>query len=148
MKLGATSHKKIEEFFREYLGEEDFRLPEICFYGGRFTNYLTSFLKIEGITIGKRIYIFPDNFWVSENQKLRLEEELVVHEITHVLQYRREGFFRFLWLYFKSYLSNLRKRGKWDLMSRAEAYFEIPFEIEARQAASKFVLWSKKRKIT
>lgn len=148
MKLSAKSHKKIEDFFREYLGEEDFRLPEIYFYGGKFTNYLTSFLKIEGITIGRRIYIFPDNFWVSENQKLRLGEELVVHEITHVLQYRREGFFRFLWLYFKSYLSNLMKRGKWDLMSRAESYFEIPFEIEARKTASKFVLWSKKRKIT
>ena len=148
MKLGAKSHRKIEEFFREYLGEKDFRLPEIYFYGGRFTKYLTSFLKIEGITIGKRIYIFPDNFWVSENQKLRLEEKLVVHEITHVLQYRREGFFRFLWLYLKSYLSNLKKKQKWDLMSRAEAYFEIPFEIEARKTASKFVLWSKKRKIT
>lgn len=147
MKLGAKSHRKIEEFFREYLDEEDFRLPEIYFYGGKFTNYLTSFLKIEGITIGKRIYIFPENFWVSENQKLRLAEELVVHEITHVLQYRREGFFRFLWLYFKYYWLNLRKKNKWDLMVRAEAYFEIPFEIEARKTASKFVLWSVKRKI-
>jgi len=148
MKLGAKSHKKIEEFFREYLDEADFRLPEIYFYGGKFTNYLTSFLKIEGITVGKRIYIFPENFWVSENQKIRLGEELVVHEITHVLQYRREGFFRFLWLYFKCYWLNLRKKKKWDLMARAQAYFDIPFEIEARQAASKFVLWSKKRKIT
>jgi len=148
MKLGAKSHRKIEEFFREHLGEDDFRLPEIYFYGGKFTNYLTSLLKIEGITIGKRIYIFPDNFWVSENQKLRLSEELVVHEITHVLQYRREGFFRFLWLYFKCYWMNLRKKKKWDMRARAEAYFEIPFEIEARKTASKFVLWSKKRKIT
>jgi len=146
MKLGAKSHRKIEEFFREHLGEEDFRLPEIYFYGGKFTNYLTSFLKIEGITIGKRIYIFPDNFWVSENQKLRLGEELVVHEITHVLQYRREGFFKFLWLYLKSYLSNLRRKKKWDLMARSEAYFEIPFEIEARKTASKFVIWSENRK--
>lgn len=147
MKLAEKSHQKIEEFFREYLAEESFRLPEIHFYGGKFTHYLTTALKIEGITIGKRIYIFPKNFWFSESRKLRLSEILVVHEVTHVLQYAREGFFKFLWLYVMSYYSNLRKKKKWDLTARSEAYFEIPFEIEARQAASKFAAWSKNRKI-
>jgi hypothetical protein len=147
MKLAAKSHRKIEEFFREYLADDEFRLPEIYFYGGRLTHFLTSRLKIEGLTVGRRVYIFPENFWKSENQKLRLDEELVVHEITHVLQYRREGFFRFLWLYVKSYYANLRKKEKRDLTARGEAYLEIPFEIEARQAASKFAAWSKKRKI-
>jgi len=146
MKLAEKSRKKIEEFFREHLRDEDFRLPEIYFYGGKFTHYLTSVLKIEGITVGRRIYIFPENFWLGENRKLRLEEELVVHEITHVLQYRREGFVRFLWLYLRSYGSNLRKKKSWDSAARAEAYFEIPFEIEARQTASKFSVWSKRRK--
>jgi hypothetical protein len=146
MKLSAKSHKKIEEFFREYLQNEEFNLPEIFFYGGRLTRYLTAALKIEGITIGRRIYIFPENFWRGENQKLRLDEELVVHEITHVLQYAREGFFRFLRLYIKSYYANLRKKPKRDIYARAEAYFEIPYEIEARQTASKFAAWSKNRK--
>jgi hypothetical protein len=146
MKLSEKSRKKIEEFFREYLENEEFNLPEIYFYGGKFTHYLTSALKIEGITIGRRIYIFPENFWLSENQKLRLDEELVVHEITHVLQYAREGVLRFLRLYLKSYYSNLRKKKKWDIYARAEAYLEIPYEIEARQAASRFAAWSKNRK--
>lgn len=147
MKLSAKSHKKIEEFFREYLMDESFCLPEVRFYGGRLTRALTSRLKIEGLTIGSRVFIFPENFWLSENQKLRLDEELVVHEIAHVLQYRREGFFKFLWLYQKSYYANLRKKGKRDLYAKAEAYLEIPFEIEARQAASNFAAWSKNRKI-
>lgn len=147
MKLDEKSHKNIEEFFRDLFQEDNFRLPEIYFYGGKFTHYLTSALKIEGITIGKRIYILPKNFWLSENRKLRLDEELVVHEITHVLQYRREGFFKFLRLYLKNYWSNLRKKKKWDVLARREAYFEITFEIEARQTASKFVTWSKNRKI-
>ena len=146
MKLSAKSHKKIEEFFREYLKNEEFILPEICFYGGKFTRYLTSALKIEGLTIGRRIYIFPENFWLGENRKLRLDEELVVHEITHVLQYDREGFIKFLRLYLKSFYKNLRKKKKWDLGARAEAYFEIPYEIEARATASKFAAWSKNRK--
>ena len=147
MKLSDKSHQKIEEFFREYLGEDEFRLPEIHFYGGRFTRYLTTALKIEGLTVGRRIYIFPENFWFSENHKLRLDEELVVHEITHVLQYRREGFFKFLRLYVKSYYANLRKNGKRDLAARAQAYLEIPYEIEARQTASNFCVWSNNRKI-
>jgi hypothetical protein len=147
MRLSKKSQKKIEEFFREYLADDDFCLPEIHFYGGRFARLLTTRLKIEGITIGRRIYILPENFWMSENRKLRLDEELVVHEITHVLQYRREGFFKFLWLYQKSYYSNLKKKDRRDSLSKSEAYWEIPFEVEARQAASKFAAWSKKRKI-
>ena len=147
MKLSEGSQRKIEEFFREYLNNEDFRLPEIRFYGGKFTHYLTSALKIEGITIGRRIYIFPQNFRLCSKRKLWLDEELVVHEITHVLQYSREGFFRFLRLYVKSYYANLRKKEKRDLYAKAEAYLEIPFEIEARQTASNFAAWSKKRKV-
>ena len=147
MRLSEKSRKKIEEFFREYLPDENFSLPEIHFYGGRFAHYLTSRLKIEGITIGRRIYIFPENFWLSDSRKLRLDEELVVHEIAHVLQYRREGFLKFLWLYQKSYYANLRKKKSRDALAKSEAYLEIPFEIEARQAASKFAAWSKKRKI-
>jgi hypothetical protein len=146
MKLSENSRKKIEEFFREHLADESFRLPEIYFYGGKLTHLLTSGLKIEGITIGKRIYIFPGNFWKCENGKLRLDEKLVVHEITHVLQYRREGFFKFLWLYQQSYYANLKKKKTRDPFARSEAYFEIPFEIEARQIASKFAVWSKNRK--
>jgi len=147
MRLSEQSHKKIEDFFREYLDNEDFRLPEVRFYGGKFTHYLTSVLKIEGLAVGRRIYIFPENFWISENRKLRLDEQLVVHEITHVLQYRREGFFRFLRLYFKSYYANLRKKKRRDFSARTEAYLEISFEIEARQAASNYAAWSKNRKI-
>ena len=147
MKLGEKSHRKIEDFFRQHLGESDFILPEIYFYGGKFTHYLTRILGIEGITIGKRIYIFPENFWISENNKRRLDEELAIHEIAHVLQYRREGFIGFLWLYFGFYWKNLRVKKSWDLYSRADAYRQIPFEIEARQIASKFVIWSANRKI-
>jgi len=147
MKLSAKSHRKIEEFFREYLRDENFRLPEIRFYGGRLTRFLTTRLRIEGLTVGRRIYILPENFRFSESGNLRLDEELVVHEIAHVLQYRREGFFRFLWLYQKSYYANLRKKKNRDMFAKAEAYLEIPFEIEARQTASSFAVWSKNRRI-
>jgi hypothetical protein len=141
MKLSAKSHRKIEAFFRELLEDEKFDLPEIEFYGGKFTRFFTSKLKIEGITIGRRIFIFPKNFWRSKTDKLRLDEALVVHEITHVLQYRREGFFRFLGKYLRDYWRNLRKLKKYDSVSRSMAYFEIPFEREAREMERKYREW-------
>lgn len=141
MKLSEKSRRKIEDFFRDYLEDDEFNLPEIEFYGGKFTQFLTSKLKIEGITIGKRIFIFPDNFWISETNKLRLDERLVVHEIAHVLQYRREGFFKFLYRYLRDYWRNLRKLKKWDALSRQIAYFEISFEREARETEKKYLEW-------
>jgi hypothetical protein len=146
MKLAETSRLKIEEFFREHLGDDQFRLPEIYFYGGRLTRALTGYLKIEGLTVGRRVFILPRNFWFCENRKRRLDEELVVHEIAHVLQYRREGFWPFLWKYLQSYRRNLKNKPNRDAHSKAQAYLEIPYEIEARKTAAKFVVWSRKRK--
>lgn len=146
MKLAEKSQRKIEEFFRTHLADDEFILPEIHFYNGKLTHLLTSMLKIEGITIGKRIYILPKNFWLSESRKLRLDEELAVHEITHVLQYRRVGFLKFFRIYLNDYFSNLRRKKSWSKYARAEAYFEIPFEIEARRTASIFAVWSSRRK--
>lgn len=141
MKLSIKSHRKIEEFFRQELNNDNYKLPEILFYGGKFTHLLTRLMKIEGITVGKRVFIFPENFWRSETDKLRLNESLAVHEIAHVLQYRREGFFKFLLIYFRDYWRNLRKLKKFDSFSRSMAYFEIPFEREAREIERKYIAW-------
>lgn len=141
MKLSEKSHRKIERFFAEYLADETFRLPEIIFYGGKFTNLFTQLLRIEGITIGKRIFIFPKNFWRSETDKLRLNEGLAVHEIAHVLQYQREGFFGFLYKYLSDYWRNLRSLKKYDAFSRSMAYQNISFEREARETERKFREW-------
>jgi hypothetical protein len=141
MKLSEKSHRKIEQFFSEYLRDEEFKLPKIVFYGGKFTGYFTRFLKIEGITVGKRIFIFPENFWRSPNNNLRLDESLVVHEIAHVLQYRREGFFGFLFKYCRDYWRNLRGLKRYDAFSRSMAYFEISFEREARETERKYREW-------
>lgn len=148
MKLSHKSHLKIESFFRDYLQDEKFILPKIEFYGGRFTHFLTSILKIEGITIGKRIFIFPNHFWRSRTSKLRLGESLAVHEITHVLQYRRDGIFKFLFKYFQNYWRNLRKLKKWDKFAMQMAYFEIEYEREAREAERKYSIWKEKKELS
>ena len=141
MKLAESSHQKIESFFRDYLGDESFKLPQSYFYIGRFSRVFTALLGVHGITFGRQIFILPSLVSLNENQKLKLPESLVVHEVTHVLQYRREGIMRFVYQYLKSYWGNLKPEKKWDIDARRQAYLNIPFEIEARRAAAEFVKW-------
>jgi hypothetical protein len=143
MKLADTSHQRLEEFFREYLDNADFHLPTIYLYAGKFTDILTSVISVHGITLGKRIFITPKLLSFNRNNFLKLPEDLIAHEITHAIQYRQEGFFRFFYQYASSYWRNLRAKKKWDAAARHEAYLEIPFEIEARRAAAWFVEWNR-----
>lgn len=145
MKLAAASHRKLESFFREYLNDENFRLPPTYFYVGGFTRTLTKIISVHGITIGKRIFIKPTLLTLNRNNLPKLPEDLIAHEITHVLQYRREGFSKFFYKYLTDYWRNLGGKKKWDAASRQEAYLEIPFEIEARQAAARFVEWNERQ---
>jgi hypothetical protein len=143
MRLSESSHRRLELFFRDSLNDENFRLPAINIYAGRFSRLLTSTLRIDGITFGRHIFILPHRVEKNSKNKLKLCEELAAHEIAHTLQYRREGFIKFLYKYLKSYRLNLRKKGKRDSYAKFQAYFEIPFEIEARQMAENFRLWNK-----
>lgn len=147
MKLGEKSRRKIEEFFREHLNDASFRLPEIYFYAGGFSRILTRLLVIDGITIGRRIFIFADNIRCADDGRKILNDELAVHEIAHVLQYRRDGFFTFLRRYLNYYRENLKRFGSSNKRLRALAYYEIPYEIEAREIASRFSSWSRNRKV-
>lgn len=138
MKLAESSARKLEEFFREYLNDEEFVLPPIFFYTGRVSKLITHALKIHGITIGARIFILPELVSLNSKNKPSLPESLVAHEIAHVLQYKREGFFKFLYKYLRDYRRNLKKESQLDFASRHRAYLNIPFEIEARETAENF----------
>jgi len=142
MKLAESSHRKLEAFFREYLNDETFSLPQIYLYVGKFTNLLTALISVHGITFGRRIFITPRLLSFNQNNLFKLPDDLVAHEITHVLQYRQEGFIKFFYKYLTSFWRNLQKRGKWDAVSRQNAYLEIPFEVEARHVSAKFVKWN------
>ena len=87
----------------------------------------------------------PNLITLTAKKYKKLPEDLVVHEIMHVIQYKKEGFFKFLYVYLRDYSINLRKQKKWDADSRRQAYLKIPFEIEARDAAINFLEWNEKR---
>lgn len=145
MKLADTSHQRLETFFREYLDDAKFNLPKIYLHTGKIANILTGVISVHGVTVGRRIFITPQLLSFNRNNFRKLPEDLVVHEITHVIQYRREGFVRFFYQYLTDYWRNLKKKKKWNQTARHEAYLEISLEIEARHAAAQFVEWNKTR---
>lgn len=146
MKLADSSHRRLELFFREHLNDENFNLPVINFYVGKITKIFTSLISVHGLTVGRRIFITPRLLSFNQNNALKLPEDLIAHEITHVIQYKKLGFIIFFSQYLTNYWRNLRKKKKWDAASRHEAYLEIPFEVEARDVAQKFVEWNAAQK--
>ena len=144
MKLSRNSHRKLEIFFREFLSDESFTLPIVNFYTGHLSKVFTLFLSINGITLGKRVFILPQLVSLNRKNQKKLPEELIVHEIMHVIQYQKTGFFKFFYTYLRDYWRNLRERDEWNSASRQQAYLNIPFEIEARCAAQKYLEWNEK----
>ncbi len=148
MKLAESSHDKLQTFFREVLADENFRLPTINFYAGRFSRIFTLILQVHGITFGRHIFVMPALIAKDYENRRKLSLELAAHEIVHVLQYKNEGFFKFFYKYLTGYWGNLRSKKNWNSVSRHEAYLEISFEREAREIAARFVEWNRNKKFT
>lgn len=144
MKLSRTTHQQLELFFREYFGDDKLKLPrvEVFIKGG--AGLITKALKIYGITLGRYMFIKPDQLVRRLNRPPYISKELLAHEMTHVLQYQKLGWIRFFYTYLKGYWQALKGKKKWDSDSRREAYLEIPHEVEARECAAKFIQWTKK----
>lgn len=145
MLLAKSSHDTFEEFYREFFNEKSRSIPEIKIYARRGAGLVTKFLNINGITFGRRILIRPELITSSHGAPLRAPKALIAHELAHVLQYQRLGFFRFFYTYLGGYWQALKKKKKWDANARLEAYLEIPHEIEARQFAADFLVWLENR---
>lgn len=145
MLLAKSSHETFEEFYRELFNEQSRSLPQIKIYARRGAGLFTKLFNINGITFGRRIFIRPQLITVSDDALLCAPKALIAHELAHVLQYQRLGFFRFFYTYLKGYWQALRKKEKWDANARLEAYLEIPHEIEARRFAADFLVWLENR---
>lgn len=83
-----------------------------------YNHWLPKLLKADGVTIGR------DIFFLDSNPPLHL----IKHELVHVKQYEKHGLIGFLVIYLYHYLKG-RLKGR----SHFEAYYDIPFEVEARK---------------
>lgn len=69
------------------------------------------------------LVIYPFIFF----RQLAPSKKLILHELVHIEQIKKNGWIKFYFKYFLDYLKN-RSLG----MNHYNAYFNIPFEIEAR----------------
>ncbi len=145
MYLAKNSHAKFEEFYRDYFDEQKNSVPKIKIYARRGAGLITGLFNINGITLGKSIFIRPQLMTLSEDLRLYAPKALIAHEFAHVLQYQKLGFAKFFYTYLRDYWQALKKKEKWDFNARVEAYLEIPHEIEARQFAADFLVWLENR---
>lgn len=77
---------------------------------------LAKILKVEGIVL------YPFIFFYSANPSVKI----INHELIHILQIKRDGFFKFYFTYLKEYLQ-LRMKG----LNHHDAYLAISYEAEA-----------------
>ncbi len=91
--------------------------------------------RIGAVAMPWAIYVRPS---VLERIEAAAEPErdgpLIVHELTHLQQFRRLGAFRHLTQYVRDYIRG-RRRG----LGHWEGYRQIRLEVEAREVASRFV---------
>lgn len=79
------------------------------------------------VTFGSLVWVAPS--WYAPETQAGIE--LIAHELAHVVQYRRYGYLGFTLRYGWGFLTNfLRGAGL------AEAYENIPFEVEAQRRAA------------
>jgi hypothetical protein len=141
MKLARESHRRLEEFFREYMDDTKLLLPPIYLHRGRIARLVTKRLRIGAITFGRHILLSPEHV-TQAGDDLIAEGWLVAHEATHVLQYEREGHVRFLYHYLLDYWRALHEGGKWHRDARMNAYQSIASERAALEAEQAYKEWS------
>lgn len=146
MYLSRETHRQLEKFFREFYRDENLKLPEIEIYARRGSKLVIKLTSVLAITFGRFVFVKRDLLSRNAENALCISKELLAHETTHVLQYKKLGFFKFFYTYLKGYWKALKRKKKWDLIARTEAYLEIPHEIEARRCAAEFVEWSRREK--
>ena len=141
MRLATESQQLIETFLAERFGLETLKLPPIHLYRGRVASWLTRTFKIRAITFGPHIFVESKLVVRDENGRLSIPGWLIAHEAVHVWQYKRAGFFGFLFSYLRGYWRALRAQQRWGGEARMAAYLAIEEECDAREAQAAFEDW-------
>ncbi|MEZ5306878.1 MAG: DUF4157 domain-containing protein [Pyrinomonadaceae bacterium] len=145
MKLSEGSRTIFRRFLEQGMETSADRLPDVRVYSRGGATILTRLLLVDGITIGRRVFIDRNYTYRDSQGRLKVSRSLFAHELAHVLQYQREGLLKFLFIYFRDFWRIFRAKKKWNTRNWFEAYQAIPFEIEAREFAVRFRHWLETR---
>ena len=144
MKLSSSSRAELEEFFRAFRGEGDFRLPPVKVHAGRAVRWLTGLAGVDAITLGRHVLVAPGRLNGAGGARA-VAGRLLAHEVAHLLQAERAGLVPFLLAYLWEYVRGMRRAPRWDAAAHWRAYSEISFEREARAAERAYDAWRAQR---
>jgi len=85
-----------------------------------YNHFLPRLMKVTAVTLGRHVFYAIDSKMITDR--------LRTHEMAHIEQYNKLGFFVFLYRYLKEYI--LFRRKGYD---HYHAYLNISFEKEARE---------------
>lgn len=85
-----------------------------------YNHFLPRLMKVTAVTLGRHVFYAIDSKMITNR--------LRIHELAHIEQYKKLGFFLFLYRYIKEYIF-FRKKGH----DHYYAYLNISFEKEARE---------------
>ena len=142
MRIDPRCVDEARVFLRAYLQRPDLELPAMHVHCGPLARLIVRLLGSQGTTIGTHIFTRPSLCEWNGDGRVRLPTRFLVHEATHVLQYRERGVVPFLVSYVGAYLSaicaeeGLRGIGlgmqrlvlRRHSAARLAAYLAIPFE--------------------
>ncbi|MBX7223328.1 MAG: DUF4157 domain-containing protein [Blastocatellia bacterium] len=141
-RLDDASQQALEVVFRHFFtncGKPEVALPSIWLWGGWAGWWMTRVAQAEGITFGRHVFLEPAAVArLLEHPPGARLDALLVHEATHVRQYVEAGTARFLWRYLRDYAGLLWKQRSLSAQARQAAYWNIPYEVEARAVESFF----------
>jgi hypothetical protein len=131
--VDAATLAEVEAFLARATGH-DVRLGRVRLAAGPIGAVVARLARASGITFGSVICLESRlGARVRERGGAPLDVlgSLLVHECTHVWQYRRDGWVRFLANYLRSYFTNLLELHSLGRSARSDAYRAIPAEREA-----------------
>lgn len=102
-------------------------LAAVRLHRGAGARLLTAVLGASGVALGRRLFFSSAGARLLDGGAAAAAG-LAAHEVAHVLQYRRHGFFGMLARYLGDYL-----RGRLARLGHRGAYLAIGFECEARE---------------
>lgn len=105
----------------------DVDLAAVRLHRGRGGRLVARLLGASGVTFGRRLFFSAAGARTLDGRGASAAR-LAAHEVVHVLQYRRHGFFGMLARYLADYLRGRRAR-----LGHHRAYRAIGFEREARE---------------
>jgi hypothetical protein len=126
--LGRPLDPALRDLLEAFLGVD---LAAVRVHRGWGARLVTRCLGASGVAFGRRLFFSPAGSRCLDGRGVSAAA-LAAHEVAHVLQYRRHGFFGMLARYVWEYL-----RGRRAWLGHDAAYRGIGFEREARELAER-----------